>query len=138
MHSAIMFVIVDLGRPDRFWHLIPILGYFNWPGSLLTWDVMVLHGYLFLNLYVCVYVLYTTFHGRQPKPKLYIPVVFLAIAWAPTIHTVTAFLYCGLGGRPFWNSALLAPRFLASAFVGCQAWNWWAFAGRDLLHQRFQ
>ena len=37
--------------------------------------------------------------------------------WAISIHTVTAFLYCGLGGRPFWNSALLAPRFLASAFV---------------------
>ena len=30
---------------------------------------------------------------------------------------MTAFLYCGLGGRPFWNTALLAPRFLASAFV---------------------
>ena len=30
---------------------------------------------------------------------------------------MTAFLYVGLGGRPFWNSAIIAPRFLASAFA---------------------
>jgi molybdopterin-containing oxidoreductase family membrane subunit len=46
-----------------------------------------------------------------------LPFVFVSIVWAISIHTVTAFLYAGLGGRPFWNSALLAPRFLASAFV---------------------
>jgi hypothetical protein len=40
--------------------------------------------------------------------------VFVAIGWAISIHTVTAFLYVGLGGRPFWNTAILAPRFLAS------------------------
>jgi molybdopterin-containing oxidoreductase family membrane subunit len=32
------------------------------------------------------------------------------------IHTITAFLYNALPARVFWNSALLAPRFLASAF----------------------
>lgn len=117
MIMCLLFVIVDLGRPDRFWHMVPVIGIFNWPGSLLTWDVIVLHGYLFLNLYVCIYVLFTTFHGREPKPLFYVPVVFLAIAWAPSIHTVTAFLFQGLGGRPFWNTGLIAPRFLASAFA---------------------
>src|SRR5262249_8465517 len=63
------------------------------------------------------YLLYTKYLGRKPNPKWYVPFVFLSILWAISIHTVTAFLYCGLGGRPFWNSALLAPRFLASAFV---------------------
>jgi molybdopterin-containing oxidoreductase family membrane subunit len=57
------------------------------------------------------------FSGRRPDPRWYVPFVFLSIVWAISIHTVTAFLYCGLGGRPFWNTALLAPRFLASAFV---------------------
>ncbi|MFN7140345.1 MAG: NrfD/PsrC family molybdoenzyme membrane anchor subunit, partial [Limisphaerales bacterium] len=57
------------------------------------------------------------FLGRTPNPKWYVPFVFLSIVWAISIHTVTAFLYCGLGGRPFWNTALLAPRFLTSAFV---------------------
>lgn len=114
---AIMFVTVDLGRPDRFWHLIPPFGRFNFPVSMLTWDVLVLNGYLLLNLHICGYLLYMRFVGRKPNPKWYVPFVFLSIVWAISIHTVTAFLYCGLGGRPFWNTALLAPRFLASAFV---------------------
>lgn len=110
-------VVVDLGRPDRFWHLIPGIGKFNWPLSMLTWDIIVLNGYLLINLHVVGYLLYTRFRGRTPNPAWYVPFVFLSIVWAISIHTVTAFLYCGLGGRPFWNTALLAPRFLASAFV---------------------
>lgn len=110
-------VVVDLGRPDRFWHLLPIIGRVNWPMSMLTWDVIVLNGYLLINLHIVGYLLYMRFLGRKPNPAWYVPFVFLSIIWAISIHTVTAFLYCGLGGRPFWNTALLAPRFLASAFV---------------------
>ena len=114
---CLCFVIVDLGRPDRFWHLLPFIGKFNWPISMLTWDVIVLNGYLFLNLHICGYLLYKRFLGEPPERRWYIPFVFISIAWAISIHTVTAFLYSGLGGRPFWNTALLAPRFLTSAFV---------------------
>lgn len=114
---AIGFVTVDLGRPDRFWHLLPYIGRMNFPRSVLTWDIIVLNGYLLINLHVCGYLLYTRFLGRRPDPRWYIPFVMLSIVWAFSVHTVTAFLYAGLGGRPFWNSALLAPRFLASAFV---------------------
>jgi len=117
MVMCLLFIVVDIGRPDRLWHMIPGKGYFNFPGSLLTWDVIVLNGYLILNLWVCFYVLYKGFKGEEPKKFLYIPVVFLAIAWAPSIHTITAFLFQGLGGRPFWNSGLIAPRFLVSAFA---------------------
>ena len=114
---CLLFVVVDLGRPDRFWHLLPFVGKFNWPISMLTWDVIVLNGYLLLNLHICGYLLYKRFLGETPDRRWYVPFVFLSIAWAISIHTVTAFLYCGLGGRPFWNTALLAPRFLTSAFV---------------------
>lgn len=114
---AMLFIAVDLGRPERFWHLVPGLGQFNWPLSMLSWDVVVLNGYLLLNLHICGYLLYVRFLGRAPSPRWYVPFVFLSIAWAISIHTVTAFLYSGLGGRPLWNSALLAPRFLVSAFV---------------------
>jgi len=114
---CLLFVVVDLGRPERFWHLIPFVGRFNWPMSMLTWDVIVLNGYLLLNMHICGYLLYMRFLGQEPNKKWYIPFVMLSIFWAISIHTVTAFLYCGLGGRPFWNTALLAPRFLASAFV---------------------
>jgi molybdopterin-containing oxidoreductase family membrane subunit len=111
------FVVVDMGRPDRLWHLLPGLGRFNWPISMLTWDVLVLNGYLLLNLHITGYLVYSRFRGVKPDRRWYIPFVLLSIAWAISIHTVTAFLYSGLGGRPFWNSALLAPRFIVSAFV---------------------
>ncbi len=114
---SLAFVNVDLGRIDRFWHIAPGLGRFNWPISMLTWDVVVLSGYLAINLHVVGYLLYTRFLGQTPNPKWYVPFVLLSIVWAVSIHTVTAFLYSGLGGRPFWNSAILAPRFIASAFV---------------------
>ncbi|MDD9947689.1 MAG: polysulfide reductase NrfD [Myxococcales bacterium] len=114
---AMLSIVVDMGRPDRLWHLIPGIGRMHWPISMLTWDVIVLNGYLLLNLHVCGYLIYTRWLGRTPNPSWYVPFVFMSIFWAFSIHTVTAFLYCGLGGRPFWNSALLAPRFLASAFV---------------------
>lgn len=114
---CLAFVIADLGRPDRFWHMIPGLGRFNWPVSMLTWDVVVLSGYLLLNLHITGYLVYTRFLGKKPAARWYVPFVFLSIAWAISIHSVTAFLYSGLGGRPFWNTALLAPRFLVTAFV---------------------
>lgn len=112
-----LFVVVDLGRPDRFWHLLPGIGALNWPVSMLAWDVIVLNGYLLLNLHIVGYLLYTRFLGKTPDKRWYLPFVFISIVWAISIHTVTAFLFSGLGGRPFWNSAILAPRFLNSAFV---------------------
>lgn len=111
---CLMFVMVDLGRPDRFMHL---LWRFNFPVSMLTWDVIALNGYLLLNLHICGYLIYCAYCGRKPSAIVYVPFVFIAIVWAISIHTVTAFLYVGLGGRPFWNSAIIAPRFLASAFA---------------------
>src|ERR1051325_5358405 len=114
---CLAFVVVDLGRPDRFWHLIPGIGQFNFPASMLSWDVIVLNGYLLLNVHICGYLLYCRYRDRKPARWFYIPFVFIAIVWAVSIHTVTAFLYVGLGGRPFWNSAIVGPRFLASAFT---------------------
>ncbi|HXQ81275.1 MAG TPA: NrfD/PsrC family molybdoenzyme membrane anchor subunit [Opitutaceae bacterium] len=114
---CLAFVTVDLGRPDRFWHLIPVIGVFHFPGSMLSWDVLVLNGYLLLNVYICGYLLYCRYQNRKPAKWFYIPFVFTAIFWAISIHTVTAFLYVGLGGRPFWNSSIVGPRFLASAFT---------------------
>src|SRR5262245_10994762 len=115
--TAIGFVVVDMGGPERLWHLIPGLGIFNWPRSLLAWDIIVLSGYLVLNLLIPFYILYSHYCGRQPNPRYYVPAVFLSILWAVSLHLVTAFLYAALPARPYWNSALLGPRFLATAFA---------------------
>jgi len=114
---CLLFVNVDLGRPDRFWHLTPVIGVFNFPISMLSWDVIVLIGYLILNVHICGYLLYMRYLNRKPSTLFYMPFVFIAIVWAISIHTVTAFLYVGLVGRPFWNAAIVAPRFIGSAFT---------------------
>ena len=114
---AMMFVMIDLGRPDRIWHMIPVLGRFNFPTSLLAWDVVVLSGYLLLNLAIPFYILYSRYRGRQANFRLYFPFVVLAMFWAISIHTVTAFLFSANPARPFWHTALLGPRFIASAFA---------------------
>jgi len=113
---CMLFIVVDLGRPDRIWHLIPGIGRFNFPASMLAWDVVVLNGYLLLNVGISFYILYCHYQACQPKLHLYFPFVLIAIFWAISIHTVTAFLYTANSGRPFWDSPLLAPRFIASAF----------------------
>jgi molybdopterin-containing oxidoreductase family membrane subunit len=114
---AMLFVIVDLGRPDRMLHMIPIIGEFNFPVSLLAWDVVVLSGYLLLNLAIPAYIHFRHYKGLEPNFRVYFPFVVIAMFWAISIHTVTAFLFSANSARPFWNTALLGPRFIASAFV---------------------
>jgi Ni/Fe-hydrogenase subunit HybB-like protein len=113
---AVLFVMVDLGRLDRFWHMLPFIGSMNFPQSLLAWDVLALNGYLFLNLLIPIYLLVKFYYRKEPNWKFILPFILLSVPWAVGIHTVTAFLYNGLPARPFWNASILAPRFLASAF----------------------
>lgn len=112
---CLLFIMTDVGRPERLWHLFPPMGILNLPSSMLAWDVLVFNGYLLLNLHIPGYLLYAKYRGLRPKAIYYLPPVFISMFWAVSIHTVTAFLLSGLGSRPHWNTALLAPRFLISA-----------------------
>ncbi|MBI2218217.1 MAG: polysulfide reductase NrfD [Candidatus Rokubacteria bacterium] len=113
---SMLFVLVDVGRPDRVWHLIPGIGHMNFPRSLLAWDVLVLNLYFVVNVVVVTHILYRAFSGREYDKRFVVPLVLLSIPLAVGIHTVTAFLYNGLAARPYWNASILAPQFLASAF----------------------
>ena len=113
---SMLFVTLDLGHPERVWHLLPFLGSPNFPSSMLDWDVLVLNGYLLINIIISTYLLVMIYLGKKGQKWLYMPLVLLSIPWAVGIHTVTAYLYNGLGARPFWNASILVPRFLASAF----------------------
>ena len=109
---CLLFLFVDLGMPNRF---INIFLYPS-PRSIIFWDSIVLMGYLFLNIITGWNVLQAERNGISPKPWVKF-LIYVSIPWAFAIHTVTAFLYCGLPGRGFWMTAILAPRFLASAFA---------------------
>ncbi len=113
---CMLFVLVDVGRPDRAWHLMPFFGSLNLPSSLLGWDVLVLNAYLVLNVVIVGHLLFTGFHKRPYRRRFVVPLLLFSIPAAVGIHTVTAFVYAGVAARPFWNSAILAPRFIASAF----------------------
>ena len=113
---CLLFVLVDMGRPERFWHLIPGIGRMNFPRAMLAWDVLVLNLYLVLNVVIVTYLLYCGMQNRPYNQRFVVPLVLFSIPAAVSIHTVTAFIYAGLPGRPYWNASILAPRFLCSAF----------------------
>ena len=107
-----LFIVVDMGQPLRVANvmLFPTLN------SPMFWDMVSLMGYMVLNLVIG----WTTFDAERKGggyPKWIKPMIYLSIPWAVSIHTVTAFLYSGMTARPFWLTAILAPRFLASAFA---------------------
>ena len=109
---TILFIIADLGQPTRLFNMIlhPSLT------SVMFWDMVVLAVYLLLNIVIG----WSTLDAErklEPPPTWVKPLILLSIPWAISIHTVTAFIYCGLAARPFWLTALMAPRFLASAFA---------------------
>jgi len=109
---CLTFIIVDLGQPARAFNVI----LYPTPNSILFWDMIVLNGYLLLNIVIGWTVLGTERKGVSP-PGWVKPVIYISIPWAISIHTVTAFIYAGLPGRGFWLTAIMAPRFLASAFA---------------------
>ena len=109
---AMLFVFVDVGQPER---IVNIFLYPS-PRSPMFWDSVALLGYLILNLVIGWQTLQAE-RLEKPPPSWLKPLILLAIPWAISIHTVTAFLYCGLAARSFWLSAVLTPRFLASAFA---------------------
>jgi molybdopterin-containing oxidoreductase family membrane subunit len=113
---CLLFILVDMGRPDRFLHIAPFLGTPNFPRSLLAWDALVLNTYLVVNLVLVIYLLFKTYRGEPYDKRIFLPLVLLSIPVAISTHTVTAFLYNGMAARPYWNASILAPRFIASAF----------------------
>ncbi len=109
---CLLFIVVDLGQPLR---LLNVLLHPT-PNSILFWDMIVLNVYLFLNV-LCGWVVLKAEKMDVPPPKWIKPFIYISIPWAVSIHTVTAFLYAGLPARHFWLTAIMAPRFLASAFA---------------------
>jgi molybdopterin-containing oxidoreductase family membrane subunit len=110
---CILFIFVDMGQPTRIMNVV----LHPTPGSVMFWDSVVLLGYLIINVLVGWVTLSSDRKGVAP-PKWIKPWIYLSIPWAISIHTVTAFLYSGVPGRHFWLTAVMAARFLASAFAG--------------------
>ncbi|MEN6468040.1 MAG: sulfate reduction electron transfer complex DsrMKJOP subunit DsrP [Smithella sp.] len=109
---CVLFIFVDLGQPSRVMNVLLHPS----PTSILFWDMIVLSGYLVINIFTG-WVILSCNRKEIPPPGWVKPLIYLSIPWAVSIHTVTAFIYAGLPGRSFWLTAIMAPRFLASAFA---------------------
>jgi len=107
-----LFVMVDLGNLPR---MLNIMIYPN-PTSILFWDMIVLNVYMLLNLVIGWNVLSAERKGIQYQKWVKV-LIYISIPWAFSIHTVTAFLYAGIPGRHYWLTAIMAARFLSSAFA---------------------
>ncbi len=114
---CLLFVISHMGRPDRIWHMIPYIGIFNWPSSMLDWDVLVLSVYLLLNVVGGFYFLYKKYSGQELHKGFYLSIIYIAIVWALSIHTVTAFLINTMPARPMWHTGMMPIRFIITAFA---------------------
>ena len=114
---CMLFVLNHMGRPDRLWHMMPFIGIYNFPGSMLTWDVIVLVGYLILNIVGGFYYLYKKYADEPIDKSFYLPVIYIAIVWALSIHTVTAFLINTMPARPMWHHGMMPIRFITTAFA---------------------
>jgi Ni/Fe-hydrogenase subunit HybB-like protein len=109
---CMLFIFVDMGQPMRVLNVL----FYPTLHSMMFWDMLSLCGYLLLNAVISSVMLGCEYK-HVPPPRWLRPVVLLSVPWAISIHTVTAFLYNGLPGRSLWFTAILAPRFLASAFA---------------------
>jgi Ni/Fe-hydrogenase subunit HybB-like protein len=112
---ALLNVTADLGHPERIWHAMPILGKPNLPLSMIAVNIVVLNGYLVLNLVIVTYFLYCSFVGRPYNKKIFMALMYTSIPGAISIHAVTAFIFNVLPARPYWHSAILVPRFISTA-----------------------
>ncbi len=113
---VMVFVFAHMGRPDRLWHMIPPWGIYSF-SAMLGWDVLVLNGYLFLNFICGFYYLWCKYTGNPINKKWFIPLVYVAIVWALSIHTVTAFLISTMPSRPMWHHSMMPIRFISTAFA---------------------
>ena len=114
---CMIFILFHMGRPDRLWHIFPGVGIFNWPNSMLTWDVVALNVYLGLNIVGAFYYLYKKYMGEELNLKFYMPLIYVSCVWALSIHTVTGFLMNTMPTRPMWAHAIIPIKFISTAFA---------------------
>ncbi len=136
---ATVFVLLDLGRPDRVHHLL----LYGRLGSPLVWDVVVITIYLTISMALGYFStradLVRCMHALPRRRTLYrllalgdtdlspraltrdrriLRVLALAsIPAAVTLHSVTAWILGLVKARPGWHTALIAPLFVVSAMV---------------------
>ena len=112
LFMSLLFIFSDVGMPMRILN-VPLN---PTPQSMLFYDTVFLPGFMLLNLIIG----WTAIGAEKREVPLQWWVkglIYLSMPWAVVMHTVTAFIYAGTPGRGFWMTAIMAPRFLVTAFA---------------------
>ncbi len=109
---SLLFIFSDVGMPMRILN-VPLN---PTPGSMLFYDTIFLPGFMLLNL-VIGWTAVGAEKRETPLPGWIKGLIYVSFPWAIIMHTVTAFIYAGTPGRGFWMTAIMAPRFLTTAFA---------------------
>ena len=109
--AAAVFIVPDMGRPERIWHMVvhPNLQ------SPLIWDVVIIGVYGALSA-TYLWMMLQADRGKVSQEALR-KMAFVALPAAILVHSITAWIFGLQISQPFWNSALLAPLFISSALV---------------------
>jgi molybdopterin-containing oxidoreductase family membrane subunit len=108
---AVGFVVVDLGGPQRVWHLF---AYANMTSPLM-WDIIVLSLYLIISV-IYLWAMLRVEKGKVSSVALRVLSAVALIA-AILVHTVTAWIFGLQIAHEFWYTALLGPWFVSSALL---------------------
>ncbi len=126
---AAFFIIPDMGRPERVWHLFR---YPSW-SSPLIWDVVIIGSYGFISLlYLGVHsrealaragarlplgMSAITERAREIDRRVIMGIAYMALPAAIALHSITAWIFGLQFARPYWFTGIMAPLFITSALV---------------------
>ena len=113
--GAMAMIVPDVGHPERLLNIV-FGGRFTSP---IMWDLFVITLYLIVGLFEAWVFFGARWRNQTEvqRERVLKIAAFVAFPVAILVHSITAWIFGLQIGRPFWNSALMAPIFLSSAVV---------------------
>ena len=105
--GGLAILLLDLGRPDR---LIVAMTHYNFK-SIFAWNIILYTGFIVIAL------VYLWLMMEQRLQHWSRPAGMLAFAWRLVLTTGTGSIFGFLVAREAYDSALLAPLFIAMSFA---------------------
>jgi molybdopterin-containing oxidoreductase family membrane subunit len=107
--AAMVFIFVDLGRPEKFWRLFMFF-YLNNMTSMFAINGILYGGYFILSLIYFGFIV-------ANKPKYTRIIGTIAVIWAVMVHTGTGTIWGVVGTREIYSSPIKPFEFLAAAIT---------------------
>jgi len=105
--GGLMVLVLDLGRPDR---LVVAMTTYNFR-SIFAWNIFLYTGFM-------IVVIAYLWVMAEPKVNRYAkPLGFIALGWRLALTTGTGSIFGFLVARQAYDTAIMAPLFIAMSFA---------------------